>query len=42
MNSDRNEEAELRNATYYGDEKENMVSSILRPLRFCTFKKVPV
>lgn len=42
MNSDRNEEAGLGNATHYRDEKEHMASSILRLLRFCTFRKVPV
>lgn len=38
MNSVRNAETELRIATYFGDEKQNTVSSIVRPLRFCTFK----
>ena len=42
MNSNWKEEAELRNAMCYRDEKENAFSSILRPLRVCTFKKVPV
>lgn len=37
-NSNRNKEAEHRQATHHGDKEENAVSSMLRQLKFCPFK----